>query len=101
MENKSELFIPTIAIAPSETIREEMEYLGMNQKELAARLDITTKHLSNILNNNSHITYETALKLENVFGSSAQYWMNLETNYQLNKARLGGKEKIFEKKIKE
>lgn len=91
-DNKN--FMPTIAIAPGETIRENMDFLGMNQKELAVRLDITEKHISNILNRNSPITYETALKLESVIGPGAQFWMNLESNYQLNKARLEGQEKL-------
>lgn len=86
-KNESD-FMPMIAIPPGETIRENMELLGMNQVELAARLGITQKHLSNILNGNAPITYETALKLEAVIGPSAQFWMNLETNYQLDKARL-------------
>lgn len=89
-------FMPTIAIAPGETIRENMKYLGMNQKELAARLDITEKHVSNIINGNSPITYETALKLESVIGPSAQFWMNLESNYQLTKARLEEQKKMEE-----
>lgn len=81
-------FMPTIAIPPGETIKENMEFLGMNQKELAKRLDISEKHLSNIVNGNSPITYDTALKLETVIGPSAKFWMNLETNYQLSKSRL-------------
>ena len=89
-------FMPTVAIAPGETIKDNMEYLGMNQKELAARLDITEKHLSNIINGNAPITYDTALKLELVIGPSAQFWMNLESNYQLNKARLEEQEKLDE-----
>lgn len=90
MENKKDNneFVPTVAIPPGETIRDNMNFLGMNQKELATRLDITPKHLSNIINGNSPITYETALKLELVIGPSAQFWINLESNYQLNKARL-------------
>jgi len=91
-DNKN--FMPTIAIPPGETIRENMEFLGMNQEELAARLGITPKHLSNILNGNAPITYETALKLETVIGPSAQFWMNLETNYQLDKARLEKQEEL-------
>ena len=87
-------FIPTVAIAPGETIRENMEFLRMNQKELATRLDITQKHLSNIINGNAPITYDTSLKLESVIGPSAEFWMNLETNYQLNKARLEEREKL-------
>ncbi|MGD9678464.1 MAG: HigA family addiction module antitoxin [Vulcanibacillus sp.] len=81
-------FTPTIAIPPGETIRENMNYLGMNQIELAVRLGITPKHLSNIFNGNAPITYDTALKLESVIGPSAQFWLNLEVNYQLNKTRI-------------
>ncbi|TYO96917.1 HigA family addiction module antitoxin [Desulfallas thermosapovorans] len=87
-------FMPSVAIPPGETIKENMIFLGMSQRELAARLDITPKHLSNIINGNAPITYETALKLERVIGPSAQFWMNLETNYQLNKARLEEQEEI-------
>lgn len=94
VSKKDNNFKPNVAIAPGETIRDNMEYLGMNQKELAHRLDITQKHLSNILNGNAPITYDTALKLELVIGPSAQFWMNLETNYQLNKARLEKQKKL-------
>ncbi len=87
-------FMPTIAIPPGETIRENMKYLGMTQTELAARLNISTKHLSNVINGKSPITHDTALKLELVLGPGAKFWMNLETNYQLNKARLEKEEKL-------
>lgn len=93
-KKESESFKPTVAIAPGETIRENMEYMGMNQKEMAARLDITSKHLCNVLNGNAPVTYETALKLESVLGPSAQFWMNLEINYQLDKSKLEEKEKM-------
>lgn len=90
MGNKKEKnsFMPEVAIPPGETIRENMDYLGLSQEELAARLGITQKHLSNIFNGNSPITYETALSLEKVIGPRADFWMNLEINYQLNKTRL-------------
>ena len=89
MVNKNDnKFMPTVAIPPGSTVRENMEFLGMNQVELATRLDITQKHLSNVLNGNAPITYDTAIKLESVIGPSAEFWMNLESNYQLNKARL-------------
>lgn len=91
-ENRN--FIPSVAIAPGETIKENMLFLGMNQKELAMRLNITQKHLSNIMHGTSSITYEIALKLETVIGASAQFWLNLETNYQLHKARLKAQENL-------
>lgn len=96
MENKkgNNDFTPSVAISPGETIRENMDFLGMNQKELAIRLGITTKHLSNVFNGNAPITYDTAIKLQTVIGPSAEFWMNLETNYQLNKARLEKQEAI-------
>ena len=87
-------FTPVFAIPPGDSIRENMTLLGMNQEELAARLGITTKHLSNVLNGNAPITYETALRLESVIGASAEFWMNLETLYQLNKARIEHQEEL-------
>lgn len=98
MINKKEndKFMPSIAIPPGETIRENMIFLGMYQKELAIRLEITPKHLSNIINGKEPITYETALKLETVLGPKAQFWMNLETNYQLIKSRLKQQEELEE-----
>jgi HTH-type transcriptional regulator/antitoxin HigA len=83
-----------IAIPPGETIRENMLCLGMNQKKLALRLGMSAKHLSNIINGKEPITYETALKLETVIGPTAQFWMNLETNYQLRKVRLKNKDDV-------
>lgn len=93
-KNESNSFEPTVAIPPGETIRENMKYLGMNQKELSTRLEMSPKHLSNIINGNEPITYETALKLETVIGPSASFWMNLETNHQLNRARLKQQENL-------
>lgn len=83
-KNGNESFTPVVAIPPGETIRENMQYLGMNQKELAVRLGISAKHLSNVINGKKPITYETALKLETVIGPKAKFWMSLESNYQLH-----------------
>lgn len=97
MANKKEnSFMPVIAIPPGETIKENMEFLGMTQEEMAIRLGMTPKHLCNILNGNAPITYETALKLESVIGPSAAFWMNLEVSYQLDKIRLADQDKFRE-----
>ena len=89
-KKKNREFTPNMAIPPGDSIRENMEMLGMNQEELAARLGITTKHLSHVLNGFSPVTYETALRLESVIGASAEFWMNLEMHYQLHKSRIQG-----------
>ena len=88
--------MPSVAIAPGETIKENIRFLGISQKELATRLGITQKHLSNIMRGNAPITYETALKLETVIGASAQFWVNLEANYQLHHTRLNALEHLDE-----
>jgi len=85
---KKDNFIPMIAIPPGKTIRENMKYLGMDQEELSARLGITPKHMSNLIHGKTALTYEIALKLEDVIGVDAKFWLKLEINYQLDKARL-------------
>lgn len=96
IKQNSESFLPIVAIPPGESIKESMESLNMNQTELAARLSITPKHLGDILKGNSVITYETALKLESVIGPSAEFWINLESNYQLDKARIEENRRLIE-----
>ncbi|WAM33280.1 HigA family addiction module antitoxin [Caldicellulosiruptor morganii] len=83
-----------IAIPPGETIKENLKYLGMTQAEFAQRMGLSEKTVSEIINGIAPITYETALKLENVIGASAEFWMNLEANYQLAKARIAEKLKL-------
>ena len=55
---------PQYAICPGETIRESIEALGLTQKEFAARLGITEKHLITLINGDCALTNEMALKLE-------------------------------------
>jgi len=86
-DKSAKCFNPVVAVPPGETIRENMVFLGMNQEELAVRLRISAKHLSNILNGITLITYDTALKLESVIGPRAEFWMELESNYQINKIK--------------
>lgn len=90
MRNKEDTkaFMPTVAIPPGDTIKENMIFLGVNQKELAARLHITEKHLNDIIRGNAPITYEIAKKLETEIGTSVQFWLQLEANYQFHTARL-------------
>jgi len=88
VNTKDNNFTPTVALSPGITIKENMRHLGLTQKELAAKLGITEQNLSHILNADSPITHEIALKLEAAMGPSAKFWENLETNYQVNKTRL-------------
>lgn len=95
IKQNSEPFLPMVAIPPGESIKESMDALEMTQIELASRLGISPKHLGDIIKGNSPITYETALKLELVIGPSAEFWINLETNYQLDKARIEEEQRLI------
>jgi len=77
-----------IAIPPGETIREQLEDRGVNQKEFALRMDMTEKHISQLINGKVELTYDVALRLESVLGIPAEFWNRLEAKYQEDLARV-------------
>ena len=70
-------------LGPGHSIRREMEANGWNQKDLAEILSFSEKHISRLLNNKEPITLTTAKLLSSALGASAQFWVNLDTNYRL------------------
>jgi addiction module HigA family antidote len=87
---------PNYVIAPGETLRETLETIGMTQAELAERTGRPKKTINEIITGKAAVTAETALQLERVLGVPAQFWNNLERNYQETLARLREEEE-FEK----
>lgn len=75
-------FQPDYAVPPGETVREVMQTLGMSQKEMAQRLELTVQSLIRIVKGEQPITYETAGRLELVTGAPASFWNNLEAQYR-------------------
>jgi HTH-type transcriptional regulator/antitoxin HigA len=71
-----------VAIAPGETLREQLEIRGMSQKEFAARIGMTEKHISHLINGKVELTKDVALRLEFVLGLPAHFWNNLEAIYR-------------------
>ncbi len=71
-----------IATPPGESIKEQLDIRGMTQKEFAARMDMSEKHISKLVNGDVQLTPETAVKLEVVLGVPAQFWNNLEALYR-------------------
>lgn len=70
---------------PGEVLRELwLEPLGMSLTHAALRLGVTRKTVSKIINGRGSLTPEMALRLEIVFGTSAQAWMNMQTAYDLS-----------------
>lgn len=68
--------------SPGDTIQEQIEHIGMSQAELAERLGRSVPKLNELIKGKAPITKETATKLEYVLGASANFWLNLERQYQ-------------------
>jgi addiction module HigA family antidote len=74
------------AIHLGEQLAEELEALGMSAAELARRLKVPTNRVTEILNGQRRISGDTALLLAHFFGTSPQFWLNLQTLYELRLA---------------
>lgn len=78
--------MPITAIHPGEHLAEELQELGMSAAELARQLEVPTNRITGILNGQRAITGDTALRLGHFFGMSAQFWLNLQSLYELRLA---------------
>jgi antitoxin HigA-1 len=75
------------AIHPGEHLAEELEALDMSAAELARKIDVPTNRVTQILHGRRAITGDTALRLAHFFGTSAQFWLNLQSLYVLRLAQ--------------
>jgi addiction module HigA family antidote len=74
------------AIHPGEHLAEELEASNMSAAELARQLDVPTNRITSIINGQRSITGDTALRLAHFFGTSAEFWLNLQALYDLRVA---------------
>jgi len=74
------------AIHPGEHLAEELDALNMSAAELARQLDVPTNRITAIINGQRAITGDTALRLGHFFGTSAEFWLNLQSLYDLRVA---------------
>src|SRR5271157_5495005 len=75
------------AIHPGEHLAEELKELGISAAELARKLDVPTNRITGILNGQRAITGDTALRLGHFFGMSPEFWLNLQSLYELRLAQ--------------
>ncbi len=75
------------AIHPGEHLAEELKALDMSAAELARKINVPTNRVTQILNGTRAITGDTALRLGHFFGTSAQFWLNLQSLYDLRLAQ--------------
>ena len=74
------------AIHPGEHLAEELEALNMSAAELARQLDVPTNRITSIINRQRSVTGDAALRLAHFFGTSAEFWLNLQALYDLRVA---------------
>lgn len=74
------------AIHPGEHLAEQLTALNMSAAELARQLNVPANRITEILNGQRAVTGDTALRLGHFFGTSAQFWLNLQTYYDLRRA---------------
>ena len=85
--SKKEL-IPFEATHPGKLIKDELKERGMTQKQLAEETGIKPSVLSETVNGKRSVSLNVAVALEKALGISADVWMNLQTQYDLDMANI-------------
>jgi addiction module HigA family antidote len=75
-----------LAVHPGEILADELEELGISPTELARQLAVPTNRITQIIQCKRSITGDTALRLAHWFGTDAQFWLNLQTAYDIDVA---------------
>ncbi len=74
-------------IHPGEILSDELDETGLSAKKLADTLEVPSNRLYQILAGKRNLTADTALRLGRYFGTSPDFWMNLQSAYELDLAR--------------
>ena len=74
-------------IHPGEHLAQELNELGMSAAELARKLGVPTNRVTGILNGQRAVTGDTALRLAHFFGTSPEFWLNLQSLYEIRIAQ--------------
>jgi antitoxin HigA-1 len=78
--------VPRTPIHPGEHLAEELRELGISAAELSRQIDVPVNRITGIIHGQRGITADTALRLGHWFGSSPEFWMNLQQTYELRLA---------------
>jgi addiction module HigA family antidote len=74
------------AIHPGEILAEELQAIGVTPTELARQLRVPANRITQIVQGKRAVTGDTALRLGHWFGTSAQFWLNLQSAYDIRMA---------------
>ena len=75
--------MPRTPIHPGEILQDELRELEISAAERARNLKVSTNRITNILKGRRAVTADTALRLGHWFGMSAEFWLNLQKQYEL------------------
>jgi len=81
-------------IHPGEILRDELEELGLSASVFAKYLSVPVNRITSILNGKRSITADTALRFSRFFDTSAEFWLNLQSSYDLKIAMQKNGKKI-------
>ena len=76
------------AIHPGEFLREALDGLAITQSAFAQAIGMSAMRVSHVLKGDRPVTAELALRLGRALGQTPQYWLNLQTTYDLKKAQI-------------
>ena len=82
------------AIHPGEFLRETLDELGLTQVAFAEALGVSPMRVSHVLRGDRPVTAELALRLGRALGQTPQYWLNLQTTYDLKIAQADMKDSL-------
>jgi len=78
--------MPRTPIHPGEHLAEELREIGISAAELSRQIEVPVNRVTGIIHGQRGITADTALRLGHWFGTSPQFWMNLQQLYELRLA---------------
>ncbi len=93
--------MPFVPIHPGEMLKDELEARGLSQRKFAEIIDSSYTVLNEILNGKRPISTEYALKIEAATGIKAHIWLNLQGDYNLQKAKSDNKLTAILSKIRQ
>jgi len=82
--------MPRTPIHPGEILKDELDTLAMSAAELARAIQVPANRISQILAGRRNISADTALRLGKFFGTGPQFWLNLQTTYELDLVKADG-----------
>ena len=79
--------MPRPAIHPGEILADELTELGVTPTELSRQINVPPNRVTQIIHGRRGITGDTALRLGHWFGTSAQFWLNLQSAYEVSRVK--------------